>query len=89
MRKTRRLLDEYRFLGFRPKAAIKGIFGEPGFRVIQLERRQKKLFAVVAGQFIAVFTIGKSDWSGICPVAANRFILLSVCGGLCAAGAGR
>jgi hypothetical protein len=41
MRKTRRLLDEYRFPGFRPKAAMQGIFGKPEFRVIQLERRQK------------------------------------------------
>jgi transposase len=37
-----RLLDVYQFPGFRPKATIKGIFGDPKARVIRLERRQKK-----------------------------------------------
>lgn len=89
MRKTKRLLDEYRFPGFRPKAAIKGIFGEPGSRVIQLERRQKKRSAAVAGQFIAVFTIRRNGWSEICPAAGNRFTWQWQCGELCAAGAGK
>jgi len=41
MQKKRRLLDEYRFPGFGPKAAIKGIFGEPDARVIKLDRQKK------------------------------------------------
>ncbi|MDH5562025.1 MAG: hypothetical protein OEY91_00145 [Nitrospirota bacterium] len=41
MPKKRSLLDAYRFPGFRPRARIKGIFGDPQARVIRLERRQK------------------------------------------------
>ncbi len=41
MRKKKRLLDEYRFPGFRPKAEIKGIFGDSTVRVIRLVRTQK------------------------------------------------
>src|SRR3989338_9222550 len=41
MRKKRRLLDEYQFPGFRPKAGIQGIFGDPKARVIRLKRTQK------------------------------------------------
>ncbi len=42
MKKHRRLQDEYQFPGYRPKAALKGIFGDPYSVVIKLERRQKK-----------------------------------------------
>jgi hypothetical protein len=89
MQKTRRLLDEYRFPGFRPKAAIKGIFGEPGSRIIELERRQKKRFAVVVGKSSGVSTIKRIDWSGIYPAGENKFIWRSRCGGLCAIDAGK
>jgi len=45
--KKRRLLDEYWFPGFRPKAAIKGIFGEPDARVIKLDRQKKNGFRFI------------------------------------------
>lgn len=60
MAKTKRLLDEYRFPGFRPRAEIKGIFGDPKARVIQLERRQKKAFADAAGLSAEVSTTARS-----------------------------
>ena len=41
MGKQRRLLDEYRFVGFRPQSEIRGIFGDPYARVIRLKRIQK------------------------------------------------
>jgi hypothetical protein len=41
MGKNRRLLDEYRFPGFRPRAEIQGVFGDPKARVIQFKRTQK------------------------------------------------
>lgn len=41
MRKTKRLLDEYRHPGCRPRAKLKGKFGDRQARVIVLERRQK------------------------------------------------
>ena len=37
----RRLLDAYRFPGFRPQATIKGVFGDPKARVISLVRQKK------------------------------------------------
>ncbi len=36
MPKKQKLLDEYQFPGFRPKSKIKGIFGDPYARIIQL-----------------------------------------------------
>ncbi len=42
MCKSNRLVDEYEFPGFRPKARIKGKEDDPGARVIVLDRRQKK-----------------------------------------------
>jgi hypothetical protein len=39
MQKQRRLWDAYRFPGFRPRATVHGIFGDPKARVVHLERR--------------------------------------------------
>lgn len=61
MRKTKRLLDEYRFPGFRPNAKIKGKFGDSRARIILLERRQKKRHVAVAEQFIKAIMIAKHD----------------------------
>jgi len=67
MGKKRRLVDEYRFPGFSPRATITGIFGDPKARVIRLERTQKKRYADVAAPCIAVITTRKSDGYGIYP----------------------
>ena len=48
METRRRLLDEYRFPGYRPRAGVRGIFGDSRARVIRLERSQKKRFVVIA-----------------------------------------
>jgi len=74
MGKTRRLLDEYHFPGFRPRSKIQGIFGDPRARVIKLDRRQKKLYAVVAALCIAVTTTRRYDKYGIYPVGMPEFI---------------
>ncbi len=42
-KRIRRLLDAYRFPGFRPRPAVVGVMGEPGVRVVTLVRRSKKL----------------------------------------------
>jgi hypothetical protein len=89
MCKTRRLLDEYRFPGFRPKAAMQGIFGKPEFRVIPLSRHQKKRSAVLAARPISLFTIRKSGGFGICPVARSRLFWRSVYGASAATGVGK
>jgi hypothetical protein len=38
-KRHRRLLDVYRFAGFRPQATVRGVFGDPKARVITLVRR--------------------------------------------------
>jgi hypothetical protein len=40
-RKRKRLLDAYRFPGFRALEAVRGIFGDPKARVITRVRTQK------------------------------------------------
>jgi hypothetical protein len=42
MRKRQRLVDLYGFPGFRPRAGVGGVFGDPKARVVFLERREKK-----------------------------------------------
>ncbi len=53
-------MDEYHFLGFCPKAKVKGIFGDPKARVIHLVRRQKKQHAAIAAHHTQPSTIEKS-----------------------------
>ena len=74
MSKIKRLLDEYHFPGFYPKAAIKGKFGDPKAKVIPLARRQKKLFADVAEHLIKASMTGKPNLSGTCPAEMQEFI---------------
>lgn len=89
MGKKRRLLDEYRFPGFRPMARIQGIFRDPGARVITLQRSQKKQYAAVAGQHINVTTTRRDDAYGICLAGMPGYIWNWKCGGSNAGGAGR
>ena len=74
MGKKRKLLDEYRFPGFRPRAEIKGIFGDPKACVIQLKRTQKKQYAGVVGRFIGVITTRRFAEYGIYPVGMHGYI---------------
>jgi len=73
MVKKRRLLDEYRFPGFRPRAKVKGIFGDSKARIIRLERRQKKLYAAHAVNLTEVITTTGFAGYGICRVARCGF----------------
>lgn len=61
MGKKRKLLDEYRFPGFRPRAETQGVFGDPKARVIKLERAQKKQYAGNVAGFIGVITTRRFD----------------------------
>lgn len=74
MKKIKKLLDEYRFPGFRPLAAVKGKFGDNKAKVIQLVRLPKKRYADVAELFIRVSTTEKSGKPGICPAAMPESI---------------
>lgn len=61
MQKIRTLVDEYKFPGFRPRATLKGIFGDPYARVITLVRRQKKHVVERVEQSIVATTTKKYD----------------------------
>lgn len=89
MGKKRQLVDEYRFPGYRPKARIKGEFGDPKARIIRLERTQKKQSVDVVERHTEVITTRRYDVSGIYPVGMRGFIWRWRFGGYCARGAGR
>lgn len=67
--RPRLLLDAYRFPGFRPGLEVKGIFGEPGARVIKFTRREKKQRVGGAAKCSAIGTTGKSGESATNPAA--------------------
>jgi hypothetical protein len=48
--KPKSLLDAYRFAGVRPKARLRGVFGDPKARIITLTRRSKKRCVVVVAE---------------------------------------
>ena len=50
--KPKRLADAYRFLGFQPRARLRGVFGDRKARVITLVRRSKKRSVALAGQHV-------------------------------------
>lgn len=68
------MLDEYQFPGFRPRADMRGVFGDPQARVIQLKRTQKKRCADVVGRFIGVITTRGCGGYGTYPVGMYGFI---------------
>ena len=74
MGNIRRLLDVYQFPGFRPKAKIKGVLGDPKARVIQLERRQKNGVRAVAALGTGVTTTARRGLSGIFPAGMCGYI---------------
>jgi len=89
MEKQRRLLDEYRFPGDRPRAEIRGVFGDPRARVIHLERTRKKRYAGVAEQSIGAITTRRCAGYGIYPVGMLGSIWRWRCGGSNAGSVGK
>ena len=61
-------MDEYRFPGYRPRAWIRGVFGDPRARVIQLERTGKKRYVGVAVRFTDAITTRRCVGYGTSPV---------------------
>jgi len=57
--KRRRLLDAYRFPGFRPIEEVRGVFGDPHARIVTLVRRSKKRPAGHADENIPGGTIAR------------------------------
>ena len=89
MIKSRKLLDAYRFPGFRPEATVTGIFGDPTARVIRLVRRGKKQYAEPADGLIPHSTIERPEESGICPAVIRGSTWIWKFAEFFAAGAGK
>lgn len=70
----RTLLDEYRFPGYRPRARIKGVFGDPSARVVTLVRTQKKAVAANAGLSTGATTTSGCGASGTAPAGTPACI---------------
>jgi len=85
----RRLLDAYRFPGFRPQATVKGVFGDPKARIVTLVRRGKKQSADVVVRHSQVGMTASSGVSAICPVATPGSGWRSKCVGFTAGPAAR
>jgi len=61
MKKRKRLVDEYKYLGFRPLSTVKIHPDMPDARIITLNRRQKKQYADIVGRFITRSTTERYD----------------------------
>jgi hypothetical protein len=89
MEKKRQLLDEYRFPGFRPRADVHGVFGDPKARVIRLERTQKKQSVDVVGKYTEAITTRSFGGYEICHVGMHGYTWRRKSGGSYARGAGK
>lgn len=58
----RRIIEVYRFPGFRPLGRVRRADDDDGGVVVALERRRKKRSVDVAGRTRAVGTISVLDW---------------------------
>ena len=55
------MVDLYAFPGFRPKAGVIGVFGDPNARLVWLQRRGKKRAAGAVADARDGFTNERSD----------------------------
>lgn len=72
--KRKRLLDTYRFPGFRPLEKIRGIFGDSKARIVTLVRRSKKQSATVVAERTLAGTTRGFDGFATCLVATHASI---------------
>src|SRR6266853_4560339 len=89
----RQLREAYRFPGFPPASAVRGVFGDPHVRVLTLRRGQKKRRVESVAVGTAVFTIRSFVWCETCPAASIAFTWSCSCAesgaGVAARGNGR
>ena len=79
--KQKRLLDAYRFIGFRPLEQLQGVFGDPKARVVTLVRRSKKRPAARADDGTRAGTIAADGECAICPAGPIGSTSSSMFGG--------
>jgi transposase len=65
-KRQRRLADGYSFAGFRARATVRGVFGDPDVRIVHLDRRSKKRFAIVVDGSRRAGTTGGCGRFAIC-----------------------
>jgi hypothetical protein len=65
-KRLRHLSDGYSFAGFRARATVRGVFGDPDVRIVSLERRSKKRSVAVAGGSRKAGTTGGCDRFATC-----------------------
>ncbi len=82
--KHKRLIDAYRFAGFRPLESVRGIFGDPKAHIVTLVRRSKKLSARSVAERTQVGTTAPRGEFAICPAATRGSISNSKYDGFCA-----
>jgi hypothetical protein len=75
MEKRQRLVDEYKYPGFRPLSTIQNHPVDNDARIITLRRRQKKLYAAVVVKPILHSMTERHDLSAIYHAAIREFIL--------------
>ena len=68
----RRLIDEYRFPGFVPRAAVTVAPDDPDGRIVTLERREKKRSAARVAAAREASTIASSDGYATCRAAMRE-----------------
>jgi len=73
MHKNKRLIDSYQFDGYKPSETLKGIFGDPKARIIQLQRREKKRFVHCVAPHTGVITTERHVAYAIFPVEICEF----------------
>jgi integrase len=88
-RRQRRLSDAYLFVGLRAQGTVRGVFGDPDVRIINLDRRSKKPCAAVAGWRRGAGTTGACGRFGICRAGRFGSSWNWRCGAFSAGGAGR
>lgn len=72
--KQKRLLDPYRFVGFRSLEQLPGVFGDPKARIIELVRRSKKQPMAPVVECIWVGTTTRLGACAIFPAGVSEFI---------------
>lgn len=88
MATSRRLIDLFRFPGFRPYATARGVFGDPKARVVRLVRRGKKpavgsavrLRTASTTASFAAFAISSCGDARICLEVELRRVWCRCCG---------
>ena len=75
MKNKIRLVDEYRYRGFRPLSKIQEYPGIPDARIITLRRRQKKQYVDVVARSIILFMIESLISSATCHAGMREYTL--------------